>query len=126
MGGCVILRRRGSKDSKIARISRVNVPFNGKRPNIAHRGHGDDGPPVGVEHGVELGAVLLGVLLDGEGERGEDEDAHRHEEEEQPQLLVAVLDGEAQALQAHRVARQLEDPGRRERNTFDIGEHPMK
>ena len=59
---------------------------------------------------MELGAVLLGVLLDGEGERGEDEDAHRHEEEEQPELLVAVLDGEAQALQADGVARQFEDP----------------
>ena len=61
---------------------------------------------------MELGAVLLGVLLDGEGERGEDEDAHRHEEQEQPQLLVAVLDGEAQALEADRVAGQLEDPAR--------------
>ena len=75
-----------------------------------HRGHGDDGPPVGVEHGVELGALVGGVLLDGEGERGEDEDAHRHEEQEQSQLLVAVLYGETEALEADRVAGQLEDP----------------
>ena len=78
--------------------------------DYTHRRHRDDGPPVRVQHGVELGPVLGGVLLDGEGERGEDEDAHRHEEQEQSQLLVAVLYGEPQALQAHRVAGQLENP----------------
>ena len=75
---------------------------------LTHRGHGDDGPPVRVEHGGELGALV--VLLDGEGERGEDEDAHRHEEQEQPKLLVAVLYGEPQTLQANRVAGELENP----------------
>ena len=74
-----------------------------------HRRHGDDGPPVRVQHGVELGALLGGVLLDGEGERGEDEHAHRHEEQEQPQLLVAVLYGEPETLEADRVAGKLED-----------------
>ena len=73
----------------------------------AHRGHGDEGPPVGVQHRAELALALLGCLfLEDEGEGGEDEDLVEggdedddedtdpdgDEEEEEAELLVAVLE----------------------------------
>ena len=64
-----------------------------------YRGHSDECPPISVHHGDE-GAALV-VLLEDVGQRGEDQDAHRHEQHEQAQLLVAVLQGEAQTLKAH-------------------------
>ena len=72
-----------------------------------YRGHCDERPPVGVHHGGER-AVLV-VLLEDVGQRREDEHAHRHEEHEEAQLLVGVAKGEAQGLQTHGVAGQLED-----------------
>ena len=41
--------------------------------SVADSGHGDQGPPVGVEHGVEL-RVCDAVLLKDEGQGGEDQD----------------------------------------------------
>ena len=75
--------------------------------NPTDRGHGDESPPVGVHHGDEGRAFV--VLFEDVGQGGEDEDAHRHEQHEQPKLLVAVLQGEAQTLQAHGVTGQFED-----------------
>ena len=63
-----------------------------------HRGHGDDSPPVGVEHGVEGGGLLL--LLEHEDEGGEHDGAHPQQQEQQPQLLVVGLHGVAQRLEA--------------------------
>ena len=74
-----------------------------------YRGHGDEGPPVGVHHGGEAGLLVVLALLEDVGQRGEDEHPHGEEEHEQPELLVGVLQGEAEALQADRVAGQLED-----------------
>jgi len=73
-----------------------------------HSGHGDEGPPVGVHHGGEAG--IVGVLFEDVGQGGEDEHAHGHEEHQEAQLLVGVLQREAQALQAHAVASQFEYP----------------
>ena len=63
-----------------------------------YRGHGDDGPPVGVEHGVEGGGLLL--LLEHEDEGCEHDGAHPQQQEQQPQLLVVGLHGVAQRLEA--------------------------
>ncbi len=52
--------------------------------------------------------VLL-VLLCKVAEAGKDEDAHGQEEHEEAELLVAVLQGEGDGLEAGGVARQLED-----------------
>ena len=43
---------------------------------VAHGGHGDQGPPVRVEHRVELRGRCA-VLLEHEGQRGEDQDLVR-------------------------------------------------
>ena len=64
---------------------------------FCYRGHRDDGPPVGVEHGVESCLFLL--LLKHEDEGGEHDGAHEEEEEEEPKLLVVGLHGVAQRLQ---------------------------
>ena len=63
----------------------------------SYRGHGDEGPPVCVQHVGEGGAGV--VVFEDVGQRGEDQDTHGEEEHEEAQLLVAVLEGEAQALQ---------------------------
>jgi hypothetical protein len=47
---------------------------------MSDRGHGDDGPPVGVEHRLEGGLLVL--LLEDVDERGEHDGAHAEEEEE--------------------------------------------
>ena len=75
---------------------------------VAHRGHGDGGPPEGGGDAGELGGVL--VLLGEEDQAGEDHDAHGQEEDEQAQLVVAPPQCEAQGLQARGVAGQLQDP----------------
>ena len=52
-----------------------HLPQRGHRGDVAvpHRGHRDQSPPVGVEHGVELGGGVA-VLLEHEGQGGEDQD----------------------------------------------------
>ena len=54
---------------------------------VAHSRHGDEGPPVSVQHGGEAGAVV--VVLEDVDQGGEDEDPHKQEEEQSPQLAVA-------------------------------------
>ena len=75
---------------------------------VTHRGHGDGRPPEGGGDGGELGVGHLALREVAEG--GEDEDAHGDEHEEEAELLVAVADGEAEALEAGGVSRQLQDP----------------
>ena len=53
----------------------------GRHVSVAHGGHGDQGPPVGVEHGVEL-RVCDAVLLKDEGQGGEDQDPDGEKENE--------------------------------------------
>ncbi len=65
----------------------------------SYRGHGNEGPPVGVHHGGK-GGVLV-VLLEHIRQRGEDQHAHGQEEHEQTKFLVRVLQSEAEALKAH-------------------------
>ena len=75
---------------------------------VTHCGHGDGRPP---KRGGDGGEGCVGHLpLREVAERGEDEHPHGHEHEEQPQLLVAVPDGEAQALKPGGVTGQLQDP----------------
>ena len=80
---------------------------------LPYRGHSDECPPVRVHHGGELGLAV--VLLEDVGQGREDEHPHREEEHEQAQLLVAVAQGEAQALQAHGVTGEFEYSGERKR-----------
>ena len=79
----------------------------GRHVAVTDGGHGDDGPPEGGRNAGEPGGRL--VLLGKVAEAGKDEDAHGQEEHEQAQLLVAVLQGEGDRLEAGRVASQLED-----------------
>ena len=58
--------------------------------SVAHSGHGDQGPPVGVQHRHETRVSL--VILKDVDQRGEYEDSHEEEEEQHPQLSVAVPD----------------------------------
>ena len=75
---------------------------------VTHCGHRDGRPP---ERGGDGGEGGVGHLpLREVAERGEDEHPHGHEHEQQPQFLVAVPDGEAQALESGGVAGQLQDP----------------
>ncbi len=59
-----------------------------------------------LRHRDELG--LVDVPLRDVGEAGEDEHAHDDHEHEEAELLVAVLQREAQGLQARDVAGELE------------------
>ena len=83
-------------------------PCHGHDVAIADGGHGDGGPPERVRDADELLPVVL--TLGEEGEAGEDENAHRDEHEQQAELLVRVLDGEAQTLESCGMSCQLEDP----------------
>ena len=58
--------------------------------SIAHGGHGDQSPPVGIQHRHETRLFL--VILKDVDQRGEDKDSHEEEEEQHPQLSVAVPD----------------------------------
>ena len=60
------------------------------------RCHGDDRPPVGVEHRVEGGSLFL--LLEHKDEAGEHDGPHPQQEEQQAQLLVVGLHGVAKCL----------------------------
>ena len=90
---------RRPNDLSQARMG-TNVP-------VAHRTHRDNGPPERLGDAAKQRVLL--VLLRKVAEAGEDEDAHGEEEHEQAQLLVAVLQREAEGLEAGGVARQLED-----------------
>ena len=57
---------------------------------LAYSGHGDQSPPVGVQHRHETRVSL--VILKDVDQGGEDEDPHEEEEEQHPQLSVAVPD----------------------------------
>ena len=87
--------------------------------------HGDQSPPVGVKHGVEL-CSRGAVLLKHKRQRGEDQDLRdvtlleRHfiqlaypdgeEENEQAEFFIALSEGVAETLEASGVSGQLEDP----------------
>ena len=60
----------------------------GGQVTIAHSRHGDQSPPVSVQHRHET-RVLLVILKDVD-QGGEDQDSHEEEEEQHPQLSVAV------------------------------------
>ena len=58
----------------------------GIQVTVAHSGHCDEGPPVGVQHGSEAG---LGVIvLEHVDQGGEHDSAYPEEEDQQPELLV--------------------------------------
>ena len=50
------------------------------RHNINYRGHGNDGPPVGVEHGGEC--RLLFLLLEHVDDGGEHNGSHSQQQEQ--------------------------------------------
>ena len=60
---------------------------------VAHSRHGDEGPPVGVQHRVEarVGVVVLEDVHEG----GEHDGAHPQEQDQQAQLLVVCSHGVA-------------------------------
>ena len=58
---------------------------------ICYRGHCDNGPPVGIKHGVEGSVDLL--LLEDKDEGGKHDGPHPEKQEEEPQLLVVGLHG---------------------------------
>ena len=100
----------------------TDSPYSPKRlifvvANLSHRGHGDDGPPVGVEHRLEGGLLVL--LLKDVDEGGEHDGAHAEEEEEEAELLVVGPHCVAEGLQPRRMTGQLEDPSEKSVN-FDI------
>ncbi len=78
--------------------------------------HGDECPPVRIQHVGEGGAGI--VVLEDVGQRGEDEDAHCQEKHEEAQLLVTVLQGEAQTLETNRVPSKFENSVKRK--TFPL------
>ena len=74
----------------------------------AHRGHRDQGPPVGIKHGLEC--CIFSVLLKDKDEGGKHDGPDEEEEEEKAELLVVGLHGVAQRLEAGGVSGKLEDP----------------
>lgn len=86
---------------------RYNLSWNGPRHHIAiaHRRHGDDGPPVGGGDAAEvMGAREL--TLSQVDQRGEEGDGHAEKEQEEAKLPGAAPDRQPQCLQAQRVASQ--------------------
>ena len=66
--------------------------------------------------------LVLAVLLRKVGETGEDEDGDGQEHEQQAELFVRVTEGEAEALQAGGVSRQLQDA--QDSHDTEDGDHP--
>ena len=77
---------------------------------IAHRGHGDQGPPQPQGDGVE---VIVGVWLDPLGvvdEGGEDDDAENEKENKEHELLGRGTKGLKEDLEAGGVSSELKEP----------------
>ena len=80
-------------------ISLLLIPTcSGRHVSIPHGGHRDDDPVEGVGDGRVLGLLLL--PLDEVAQGGEEEAGDADEENEQAELLVTVLQGEGNGLQA--------------------------
>ena len=77
----------------------------GYHVSVAHRCHGDDGPPIGGRDASELQDPPR-LILSHVDKRGEEGDGHAQEEEKQAELARAAAHREAQRLQPQRVARQ--------------------
>ena len=90
------------------RPDNLTRPSFGADVPVADRAHGDDGPPKSLGDTAEQGLLL--VLFRKITQTGENEDAHGQKEHEEAELLVRVLEREAERLEAGRVAGQLEDP----------------
>ncbi|KAJ8335524.1 hypothetical protein SKAU_G00388660 [Synaphobranchus kaupii] len=73
---------------------------------VAHRRHGDDGPPVGGRDAAEVVRAGRQLALGQVHQRGEERDGHAEEEQEQAKLPHAPAHRQAQRLQAQRVAGQ--------------------
>ena len=75
---------------------------------LTHRCHGDDRPPIGVEHCLESGFRIF--FLKDKYEGGEHDGTHPQQEEEEAELLVVGLHRVAEGLESRGVSGQLEDP----------------
>ena len=75
---------------------------------VAHRRHGNDGPPEGVGDGGELRVRLVQLRV--EDGAGEDDGGDAEEEDEHGELAHGGLERHAQDLQPLRVLGQLQDP----------------
>ena len=78
---------------------------------VPYRGHCDHCPPIGIKHGIKCSFRF--VFFKNKDQRGKDEHRYGHEQKQETQLFVAVSNGKAQTLQAHRMSGQLENPEKR-------------
>ena len=71
-----------------------------------------NGPMLTRDVGQPVGAVdpFWDFLLGEVDEAGVGEDGHGHQDEEEAELLVSLLEGVEQGLEAGKVSDQLEDP----------------
>ena len=74
----------------------------------AHRGHRDQGPPVGIKHCLECG--IFSVLLKDKDEGGKHDGADEEEEEEKAELSDVGSQRVPQGFQPNGVPCQLENP----------------
>ena len=75
--------------------------------HLPHSSEGHEAPPEGVQEGPGAGGVVLLGKVD---QGGEGEDRHPHEEHEQAELLVGLVEGVDEGLEAGKVTDELENP----------------
>ena len=75
--------------------------------DLPHGSEGHQAPPEGVQEGPGAGGV---VLLGEVDEGGEGEDRHPDQEHEEAELLVGLVEGVDEGLEAGKVTDELEDP----------------
>ena len=74
---------------------------------LPHSSEGHQAPPERVEEGPGAGGV---VLLGEVDQGGEGKDRHAHEEHEQAELLVGLVEGVDEGLEAGKVTDEFENP----------------
>lgn len=79
----------------------------GQELDLPHSSERHQAPPERVEEGPGPGGV---VLLGEVDQGGECEDRHAHEEHEQAELLVGLVEGVDEGLEAGKVTDEFENP----------------
>ena len=92
------MKKENKKEEKKERKKKKKKTCRGGHVAVADGGHGDHHPVEGVGDGRVLGLLLL--PLDEVAQGGEEEAGDADEENEQAELLVTVLQGEGNGLQA--------------------------